>query len=131
MPVITRPAGCPKRPPPAQNSSTTSACADLGNIEFKRDPRDGKLKVIEVNARFTAAQELVRRAGVPIDLIVYRHLTKQPLPDFEPVKEELRMWYPLRDFLGFTRTVAQGRSVTLGLAAQHLRRPSYLRRWCR
>jgi D-aspartate ligase len=80
----------------------------LGNIEFKRDPRDGKLKVIEVNARFTAAQELVRRAGVPIDLIVYCHMTNQPLPDFEPVKEELRMWYPLRDFLGFIELWRKG-----------------------
>ena len=80
----------------------------LGNIEFKRDLRDGKLKVIEVNARFTAAQELVRRAGVPIDLIVYCHLTKQPLPHFALRKEELRMWYPLRDFLGFLELWRRG-----------------------
>ena len=54
----------------------------LGNIEFKRDPRDGKLKIIEVNARFTAAQELLRSAGAPIDLVVYCHLTGQEPPRF-------------------------------------------------
>ncbi|HUR43592.1 MAG TPA: hypothetical protein VMZ01_05765 [Aestuariivirga sp.] len=73
----------------------------LGNIEFKRDPRDGKLKVIEVNGRFTAAQELVRRAGFPIDLMIYCHLTRQPVPMVEPALKELRYWYPLRDFLSF------------------------------
>ncbi|MDH5649972.1 MAG: ATP-grasp domain-containing protein, partial [Gammaproteobacteria bacterium] len=36
----------------------------LGNIEFKRDERDGKLKVIECNPRFTAAQPLLVKAGV-------------------------------------------------------------------
>ena len=54
----------------------------LGNIEFKRDERDGQLKIMEVNARFTAAQELAVRAGVPIDLIVYCQLTGQKIPDF-------------------------------------------------
>ncbi|MGH6821575.1 MAG: hypothetical protein ACREDU_12040, partial [Methylocella sp.] len=73
----------------------------LGNIEFKRDPRDGKLKIIEVNARFTAAQELVRRAGVPIDLMVYCHLTKQTPPVSVESTKQLRFWYPLRDFLAF------------------------------
>ena len=73
----------------------------LGNIEFKRDGRDGKLKIIEVNARFTAAQELVRRAGVPIDLMIYCHLTGQALPATEQSSRELRFWYPFRDFLSF------------------------------
>jgi predicted ATP-grasp superfamily ATP-dependent carboligase len=73
----------------------------LGNIEFKRDSRDGKLKIIEVNARFTAAQELVRRAGLPIDLMVYCHLTGQNLPAIRHTFRELRYWYPLRDFLSF------------------------------
>jgi predicted ATP-grasp superfamily ATP-dependent carboligase len=73
----------------------------LGNIEFKHDPRDGKLKIIEVNARFTAAQELLHRAGFPIDLVIYCHLTRQPAPAIEPAAKELRFWYPLRDFLSF------------------------------
>ncbi len=73
----------------------------LGNIEFKRDPRDGKLKVIEVNARFTAAQELVRRAGVPIDLMIYCHLTGQTAPEARQKSRELRFWYPFRDFLAY------------------------------
>ncbi len=54
-----------------------------------------------MNARFTAAQELVRRAGVPIDLMIYCHLTKQPVPVPQETHRELRLWYPLRDFLSY------------------------------
>jgi len=86
----------------------------LGNIEFKRDPRDGKLKIIEVNARFTAAQELVRRAGVPIDLMVYCHLTKQALPLARQTAKELRFWYPFRDFLSFIELWWRGELGLLG-----------------
>jgi D-aspartate ligase len=86
----------------------------LGNIEFKRDPRDGKLKVIEVNARFTAAQELVRRAGVPIDLMIYCHLTRQQVPAATQGTKELRYWYPLRDFLAFLELRKRGELGLLG-----------------
>jgi D-aspartate ligase len=85
----------------------------LGNIEFKRDTRDGKLKIIEVNARFTAAQELVRRSGVPIDLIIYCHLTGQPIPHARQAGSELRLWYPFRDFLGFL-DLRKRRELTFG-----------------
>ncbi|MBI2717454.1 MAG: hypothetical protein HY245_03730 [Rhizobiales bacterium] len=88
--------------------------AGLGNIEFKRDSRDGLLKLIEVNARFTAAQELVRRAGVPIDLIVYCHLTGQAIPEAQQAEKELRYWYPMRDFLAFVELYRRGE---LGLFA--------------
>lgn len=80
----------------------------LGNIEFKRDPRDGQLKIIEVNARFTAAQELVRRAGYPIDLMIYCHLTRQPVPEAKPVSRTLYLWYPLRDLLGSIELLRRG-----------------------
>ena len=33
----------------------------VANVEFKRDPRDGRLKLIECNARFTAANGLLDR----------------------------------------------------------------------
>lgn len=80
----------------------------LGNVEFKRDLRDGKLKVIEVNGRFTAAQELVVQSGAPIDLIVYCDLTGQPPPRFSSYRQELRYWYPLRDFLAFLELRGRG-----------------------
>ncbi|MDP2619419.1 MAG: hypothetical protein Q8P46_04470 [Hyphomicrobiales bacterium] len=80
----------------------------LGNIEFKRDERDGKLKLIEVNARFTAAQELVVQSSMPIDLIVYCHLTGQPVPQVGDYEQLVRYWYPVRDFLAFLELRKRG-----------------------
>ena len=71
----------------------------LGNVEFKRDTRDGLLKVIEVNTRITAAQELTVRSGIPIDLIIYLNLTGQPVPQYRDYRHDLRLWHPFRDFL--------------------------------
>ena len=73
----------------------------IGNVEFKRDTRDGQLKIIEVNARFTAAHRLVTESGAPIDMIIYCHLTGQPVPEFKAYSQKLRLWYPLRDFMAF------------------------------
>ena len=73
----------------------------LANIEFKRDPRDGRLKIIEVNSRFTAAHRLLVRSGAPIDLAVYCRLTGQEGPRFTTFRQDLRLWYPLRDFRAF------------------------------
>jgi predicted ATP-grasp superfamily ATP-dependent carboligase len=73
----------------------------FANVEFKQDPRDGQLKLIEINGRFTAAHELIVGSGAPVDLVAYCHLTKQPGPRFDSYRENLRLWYPSRDFLAF------------------------------
>jgi D-aspartate ligase len=73
----------------------------IGNVEFKRDMRDGQLKIIEVNGRLTAGHPLVTRGGAPIDLIIYCHLTGQVLPRFDSYSQTLRLWDPLRDFMAF------------------------------
>lgn len=80
----------------------------FGNVEFKRDPRDGKLKIIEVNSRFTAAQELLLRSGAAVDAIVYCHVTGQPGPRFDRYRQQMRYWYPLRDFLAFLELRKRG-----------------------
>jgi predicted ATP-grasp superfamily ATP-dependent carboligase len=80
----------------------------LGNIEFKRDTRDGKLKVIEINPRFTAPHELIVRCGAPIDLIVYCHLTGQEIPRFETFGQFVRLWHPVKDFLAFLELNRRG-----------------------
>ncbi|MFC1660537.1 carboxylate--amine ligase [Gemmatimonadota bacterium] len=80
----------------------------LGNIEFKTDPRDGQLKVIECNARFTAAQELLVKAGMDISWIIYRHVTGEALTPAPEFTEHLRLWYPLDDFDSFRDLRADG-----------------------
>ncbi|MEM9332701.1 MAG: carboxylate--amine ligase [Pseudomonadota bacterium] len=80
----------------------------FGNIEFKRDPRDNKLKVIEANSRFTAAQELIIRSGAPIDLIFYCVATGQMAPTFSTYQQDLTYWYGLRDTLAFLELRRKG-----------------------
>ncbi len=86
----------------------------LGNIEFKRDPRDGRLKVIEVNARFTAAQELLLRSGMDIAWIIYNHMIGKEVPRVEAYRADLRMWYPLRDLAAFRELRARGELSAAG-----------------
>ena len=80
----------------------------IANIEFKRDVRDGLWKVIEVNSRFTAAHRLVTAAGMPIDIMIYCHLTRQAVPQAKQKREGLRYWYPLRDFFAFIEMRGSG-----------------------
>ncbi|MEM5516244.1 hypothetical protein WNY37_04735 [Henriciella sp. AS95] len=81
----------------------------FGNVEFKRDTRDGKLKIIEVNARFTAAHRLVTASGAPVDEMIYCHMTGQPVPTFTTYNNRLRMWYPIRDFMALRELSGLGR----------------------
>jgi D-aspartate ligase len=84
----------------------------LGNVEFKRDPRDGSLKLIECNARFTAGNEIVRRAGVDIAWIAYARMTGQPLPPIGRARDGVYMWYPLKDTLAFLELRRRGEMQT-------------------
>ena len=52
----------------------------LANVEFKLDPRDGQYKLIECNARFTAANGLVAKSGIDLGRFVYCRAVGLPLP---------------------------------------------------
>ena len=69
----------------------------LANVEFKRDPRDERLKLIEVNHRFTASNELIRRAGVDLAQLAYARLAGIALPSVDEYRLGLTLWNPLRD----------------------------------
>ena len=87
----------------------------VANVEFKRDTRDGRLKVIEVNARFTAANGLVAASGYDLALLVYDRATGRPQPPWtgRPYRTGLRLWYPLDDFLAFLELRGRG-SLSFG-----------------
>ncbi len=88
----------------------------IANVEFKRDDRDGLLKVIECNIRFTAANEILVASGYDLPLFVYSRLTGRPFPDLRTVeyKRGVRLWFPLADFLEFLALRRQGRITTGG-----------------
>lgn len=76
----------------------------LGNVEFKRDARDGQLKLIECNPRLTAATELIRRCGVDLAELVYADALGRVVPP-GTVHHGLHQWWPLLD----VRAMLQGR----------------------
>jgi D-aspartate ligase len=73
----------------------------LANVEFKLDDRDGRLKLIECNARFTAANCLVDRAGFDLAGFVYNRMVGLPQSPLTEFRSGVRLWYPIDDFHAF------------------------------
>ena len=90
--------------------------AGLANIEFKRDVRDGKLKLIECNARFTAANCLVSASGYDLALFVYNRLAGRTQPPLKGKKYRLglRLWHPVEDFASFKELRRMGELGFIG-----------------
>ena len=84
----------------------------LANAEFKRDGRDGRLKLIECNARFTAADCLVAASGIDLASFVYNRLTGLPLPPTDQYRTGLRLWNPGRDYKAY-RELRAKKQITL------------------
>jgi predicted ATP-grasp superfamily ATP-dependent carboligase len=80
----------------------------LANAEFKLDTRDGQLKLIECNARFTAANGLIARAGLDLSSLVYNRLVGLPLPPLEHYRAGLTLWDPFRDFRAYRELSQRG-----------------------
>lgn len=66
-------------------------------VEFKRDVRDGRFKLIECNARLVAAHEIAARSGIDLSVLLYNHLTGRPLPPSDGFKSGVRLWSPAQD----------------------------------
>ena len=80
----------------------------LANAEFKYDDRDGRLKLMECNARFTAANSLVAKAGFNLGNFVYNRIvgiSQPPLTDF---RIGMHLWDPLRDWRAFLELRKRG-----------------------
>ena len=84
----------------------------MANAEFMRDERDGRLKLIECNARFTAADCLVAASGIDLGSFVYARLTGRPLPPMDRYRVGLRLWNPGRDFKAF-RELRRNKQLSL------------------
>jgi D-aspartate ligase len=75
-------------------------------VEFKRDTRDGILKLMECNHRLTGSIELGRAAGVDFALLAYRGALGLSPPNVNGFREGVRLWLPgmdLRSFLDYRR----------------------------
>lgn len=96
----------------------------LACVEFKRDVRDGRLKLIECNHRFTAATEQLRVAGADVALLTYNRLVGIEGPTIDGYRTGVGYWFPLRDARAFLEYRSQG-ELTFGQWARSL-----IRRQC-
>ena len=69
----------------------------IAAAEFKRDPRDGRLKAIEVNARPSLWFAASTAAGRTVALAAYRDLAGETPPPETPQRNGVRWRYILKD----------------------------------
>jgi D-aspartate ligase len=79
----------------------------IAEIEYKRDVRDGTLKLIEINARHWDWHQLGSSSGVNLTWAAYCHLTHRPIAPMHPnndrakwVAEDTFLTYALANFCG-------------------------------
>jgi D-aspartate ligase len=96
----------------------------LANAEFKYDERDGKLKFIECNARFTAANMLLTRSGFDLGSFVYNRIVGIPQPPLTTFRTGMRLWDPLRDFRAFLELRERGELTLIEWLASIMHRTS-------
>lgn len=80
----------------------------LAISEYKRDPRDGKLKFIEINPRMGLTQGLSIACGVDLTYLYYLSVTGQKPSPITNQKEGIKWVYLVRDFLSFRQKFRDG-----------------------
>jgi len=80
----------------------------VANVEFKTDPRDGTRRLMECNARFTAANCLLTSAGVDLSWYVYARACGLPLPAMDSYRTGVTLWDPVRDLKSYHQLRGRG-----------------------
>lgn len=63
-----------------------------GSVEFKRDPRNGRLLMTEVTARTWYPHALSERCGINLPFLAYADLLGHPLPEIPATYEQGAKW---------------------------------------
>ena len=93
--------------------------------EFKRDPRDGEYKVMEVNARHNLSSLLATRCGVNFPWLQYRHLVEGLVPE-QPDHEQGIYWIDVTRDLQNVRHYLRRPGYSLGEFLRPYRHPHVL-----
>ena len=89
-----------------------------GEIEFKKNPKDGKYYLIEINARLSTLNALFDKCGIEFAFIMYKDLTGNPLPDFH-LKDEKpwAFWHAYEDTISIAAYLKR-KQLTVGQVAK-------------
>jgi D-aspartate ligase len=96
----------------------------LACVEFRRDP-DGRLVLIECNHRFTAANEVVLRAGIDLALLSYNRLVGRPIPPVDSFRDGITLWHPVEDVRAFLEYRRRGELTAATWARSLARRQHF------
>ncbi len=88
--------------------------------EFKRDPRDGRYKLLDVNGRPNLSGLLAVRSGINFPLLQYRHLAAGELPRSTPFQPGVYWVDVLRDAAYGLRHLFEERPSPRALLAPYL-----------
>jgi predicted ATP-grasp superfamily ATP-dependent carboligase len=77
-------------------------------IEVKRDTRDGVVRLIEANPRYSVTADAAIYAGVDIGWLHYLDLTSEPVTPIEPTNFNFRHIVLRRDIPAVSRYVEKG-----------------------
>jgi predicted ATP-grasp superfamily ATP-dependent carboligase len=83
------------------------------SVEFKRDVRDGQLKIIELNARAWAYIEFASQCGVDIAWMAYLDALEQEVPSIDPGPAVKSLCFMPNDFFAFLDLRRRGQLSTL------------------
>lgn len=102
---------------PVSDEETDATCdrflraigyAGLCELEIKRDSRDGKVKLIEANPRYSVTADAAPYAGVNLGWLHYLDLIGQPVTPVQPSTLEFRHIVLRRDFMCYRSYLAAG-----------------------
>jgi D-aspartate ligase len=93
---------------PSQQLLRALDLTGIVELEFKRDPRDGQHKLLDINARAWAWQELGRRAGVDFPYLLWKLLHDEPTPPVR-ARTSVRWMRPTTDVRAAAHELREGR----------------------
>jgi predicted ATP-grasp superfamily ATP-dependent carboligase len=94
----------------------------LFHVEFKRDPRDGQLKLLECNHRFTIEAMF---SPVDLPLLAYNRVLGRPPPPARRYERGVHLWSPANDVRALRAYRRRGELTVRGWVRSVLRRQRF------
>lgn len=105
----------------AKRLLTSTSLTGIAHVGFKRDPRDGRYKLLDVNLRAWGSQSLGRQAGIDFPNLLWRLVHGEPVPKMH-APAGLR-WVRLATDLPAAALLFRERELTLGAYLRSFRGP--------
>lgn len=96
----------------------------ISEIEYKRDPRDGTLYLIEINPRHWDQHQIGATVGVNLSAAAYADAIGRPIPEMRQ-REKPAVWVAEREFAEHVARALLGRAPLSDLGKIFLRRRTW------